>query len=45
MPVIAHGFSQGKIDIFTTNSLDFEDCLQSIFDFSLTTDDPIWVSF
>jgi len=43
IPIVAHGFENKLGDIITTSYILFEDCINIIDNFSLTTSDPIIV--
>lgn len=42
-PVVAHGIQKSTGDIFTTNYILFEDCIETLATFGLLTSDPLFI--
>jgi len=42
-PVVAHGIQKSTGDVFTTNYLLFEDCIETLATFGLLTSDPLFI--
>ena len=42
-PVVTHGLEIISGDFFTNSVINFEDCIKTVYEFSKTTPDPIWI--